>query len=71
MGSRAFGLFLRSQRQWATKPLADKDAQKFRDTCMVSLKLSVNSKHKQTETCMVMSVNIQLTKRKGLVIHVW
>lgn len=34
MGSRAFGLFLRSQRQWATKPLADKDAQKFRDTCV-------------------------------------
>lgn len=35
MGARAFGLFLRSQRQWASKPLADVDAQKFRDTCKV------------------------------------
>ncbi|XP_022316467.1 uncharacterized protein LOC111120090 [Crassostrea virginica] len=33
MGSRAFGMFLHSQRQWASKPLADKDAEKFKETC--------------------------------------
>ncbi|XP_061191480.1 protein hsr-9-like [Saccostrea echinata] len=33
LGARAFGLFLRSQRQWASKPLEDKDAQRFKDTC--------------------------------------
>jgi len=29
LGAKAFGLFLRNQRQWATKPLNDVDAEKF------------------------------------------
>ncbi|XP_052069321.1 apurinic-apyrimidinic endonuclease-like [Mytilus californianus] len=35
MKSFAFGLFLKSQRQWACKPLEDKAAEKFRETCQV------------------------------------
>ncbi|OWF55917.1 uncharacterized protein LOC110453847 [Mizuhopecten yessoensis] len=30
-GAKAFGLFLKSQRQWNAKPLLDKDAEKFKD----------------------------------------
>ncbi|XP_060076687.1 probable endonuclease 4 [Ylistrum balloti] len=30
-GAKAFGLFLKSQRQWNSKPLLDKDAEKFRN----------------------------------------
>ncbi|XP_040264203.1 probable endonuclease 4 isoform X2 [Bufo bufo] len=33
MGARAFGLFLRSQRTWNSKPLEDEAAEKFRRTC--------------------------------------
>ena len=33
IGAKAFGLFLRSQRQWASKPLEDKAAQLFREAC--------------------------------------
>ncbi|XP_076073961.1 uncharacterized protein LOC143045389 [Mytilus galloprovincialis] len=33
MKSFAFGLFLKSQRQWACKPLEDEAAEKFRKTC--------------------------------------
>ncbi|XP_038064450.1 apurinic-apyrimidinic endonuclease-like [Patiria miniata] len=32
-GSKAFALFLRSQRQWAAKPLEDKPAEQFRQAC--------------------------------------
>lgn len=35
MKSFAFGLFLKSQRQWACKPLEDEAAEKFRKTCQV------------------------------------
>lgn len=30
MDAKAFGLFLRNQRQWASKPLSDEDADKFK-----------------------------------------
>uniref|UniRef100_L7MAL2 Putative major apurinic/apyrimidinic endonuclease/3'-repair diesterase apn1 n=1 Tax=Rhipicephalus pulchellus TaxID=72859 RepID=L7MAL2_RHIPC len=33
MGARSFGLFLRSQRQWAAKPLTQEAANRFRDAC--------------------------------------
>lgn len=33
IGAKAFGLFLRSQRQWASKPLEDKAAELFREAC--------------------------------------
>ena len=33
-GAKAFALFLRSQRQWAAKPLEDKPAEKFRQACL-------------------------------------
>lgn len=33
MGARSFGLFLRSQRQWAAKPLIQEAANRFRDAC--------------------------------------
>lgn len=32
-GAKAFALFLRSQRQWAAKPLEDKTAETFRQAC--------------------------------------
>ena len=35
MKAKAFGLFLKSQRQWACKPLEDKVAVKFRETYQV------------------------------------
>ncbi|XP_066452506.1 probable endonuclease 4 [Eleutherodactylus coqui] len=33
IGARAFGLFLRSQRTWNSKPLEEEAAEKFRSTC--------------------------------------
>ena len=33
IGAKAFGIFLRSQRQWASKPLQDKDAEVFKEAC--------------------------------------
>lgn len=33
IGAKAFGLFLRSQRQWKSKPLEDKAAQLFKEAC--------------------------------------
>ena len=33
IGAKAFGLFLRSQRQWISKPLEDKNAELFREAC--------------------------------------
>ncbi|XP_018420988.1 PREDICTED: DNA-(apurinic or apyrimidinic site) lyase-like [Nanorana parkeri] len=33
IGARAFGLFLRSQRTWSSKPLEESAAEKFRRTC--------------------------------------
>ncbi|XP_049523408.1 probable endonuclease 4 isoform X2 [Dermacentor silvarum] len=33
MGAKSFGLFLRSQRQWAAKPLSQETANLFRDAC--------------------------------------
>lgn len=33
MGARSFGLFLRSQRQWAAKPMTQETANRFRDAC--------------------------------------
>ncbi|XP_072277227.1 probable endonuclease 4 [Pyxicephalus adspersus] len=33
IGARAFGLFLRSQRTWSSKPLEESTAEKFRRTC--------------------------------------
>ncbi|XP_076373070.1 putative endonuclease 4 isoform X2 [Tachypleus tridentatus] len=33
IGARAFGLFLRSQRQWVCKPLSKETAEKFREAC--------------------------------------
>ena len=33
MDAKAFGLFLRNQRQWASKPLSDEDADKFKKAC--------------------------------------
>ncbi|KAL1482937.1 hypothetical protein MTO96_013349 [Rhipicephalus appendiculatus] len=33
MGATSFGLFLRSQRQWAAKPLTQEAANRFRDAC--------------------------------------
>ncbi|XP_056379902.1 probable endonuclease 4 [Hyla sarda] len=33
IGARAFGLFLRSQRSWISKPLEDEAAEMFRRTC--------------------------------------
>ncbi|KAM3914725.1 putative endonuclease 4 isoform 2-T2 [Leptodactylus fuscus] len=33
IGARAFGLFLRSQRTWNSKPLEEEAAEKFRRTC--------------------------------------
>lgn len=34
IGAKAFGLFLRSQRQWASKPLEDKAAELFKEACV-------------------------------------
>ena len=34
IGAKAFGLFLRSQRQWVSKPLEDKAAELFREACV-------------------------------------
>ena len=34
IGAKAFGLFLRSQRQWISKPLEDKAAQLFKEACV-------------------------------------
>ncbi|XP_064478232.1 probable endonuclease 4 [Ornithodoros turicata] len=33
LGAQSFGLFLRSQRQWACKPLTQETANRFRDAC--------------------------------------
>lgn len=33
IGAKAFGLFLRSQRQWKSKPLEDKTAELFKQAC--------------------------------------
>lgn len=33
IGAKAFAMFLRSQRQWASKPLQDKDAELFKEAC--------------------------------------
>ena len=33
IGAKAFGLFLRSQRQWKSKPLEDKAAELFKQAC--------------------------------------
>lgn len=33
IGAKAFGLFLRSQRQWVSKPLENKAAERFRNAC--------------------------------------
>ena len=33
IGARSFGMFLRSQRKWESKPLEDKDATRFREAC--------------------------------------
>ena len=33
MDAKAFGLFLRNQRQWASKPLSDEDTDKFKKAC--------------------------------------
>lgn len=33
IGAKAFGMFLRSQRQWNSKPLDDKMAEKFKEAC--------------------------------------
>ena len=33
IGAKAFGLFLRSQRQWKSKPLEDKAAELFKEAC--------------------------------------
>ena len=35
MGGLAFGMFLKSQRQWASKPLQESDAIKFRNALQV------------------------------------
>ena len=35
MGGRAFGLFLRSQRTWTSKPLDPEAAEKFKVACKV------------------------------------
>ena len=34
IGAKAFGMFLRSQRQWVSKPLEDKTAEMFREACV-------------------------------------
>lgn len=34
IGAKSFGLFLRSQRQWASKPLEDKAAELFKEACV-------------------------------------
>jgi AP endonuclease-1 len=34
IGAKAFAMFLRSQRQWNSKPLDDKVAQRFREACL-------------------------------------
>ena len=33
IGAQAFGMFLRNQRQWNSKPLEDKDAELFKEAC--------------------------------------
>lgn len=35
LGAKAFGMFLKSQRQWKAKPLEDRDADKFKTTLQV------------------------------------
>ena len=35
IGAKAFGMFLKSQRQWNSKPMDEKAAEKFRDACAV------------------------------------
>lgn len=34
--ARAFGMFLKSQRQWKSKPLEDRDAERFRQAMQVT-----------------------------------
>lgn len=34
IGAKAFGLFLRSQRQWVSKPLEEKTAELFKEACV-------------------------------------
>ena len=41
LGAHAFGLFLRNQRQWASKPLTDEDAEKFKNA-YIDAKFSPN-----------------------------
>ena len=36
IGAKAFGLFMKSQRQWQAKPLEDAAAEKFKAACKVS-----------------------------------
>ena len=45
MGGKAFGLFLKSQRTWKSKPLESKDVTQFKKTLLVSatLPFSLNS----------------------------
>ncbi|XP_065066306.1 probable endonuclease 4 [Rhopilema esculentum] len=42
LGAHAFGLFLRNQRQWASKPLTDEDAEKFKNA-YIDAKFSPNN----------------------------
>ena len=36
LGAKSFAMFLKSQRQWNSKPLEDKVAERFRESCKVS-----------------------------------
>lgn len=35
IGAKAFGMFLKSQRQWNSKPMEEEAAKKFREACEV------------------------------------
>lgn len=37
IGAKSFAMFLKSQRQWNSKPLSDTDAEKFRGLCEVNI----------------------------------
>ena len=35
LNAKSFAMFLKGQRQWSSKPLEDKVAEKFKETCKV------------------------------------
>lgn len=43
LGAKSFAMFLKSQRQWNSKPLQDADADRFKEACKVSQVNLMNS----------------------------